>query len=501
VNQDCRFVGDRYELLGLLATGGMGQVWRARDLGLDRPVAVKVLRPRFAADTAAVTRFRSEARLSARLTHANIATVHDYGEARLGPGPYADRVAFLVMELVDGEPLSAVLRREGRLPASHTLEILRQTAAGLAAAHAAGVVHRDVKPANLLLGSDGVVKVTDFGIAWSNSNDPLTGTGEVMGTAQYLSPERALGDPSGPASDVYALGMVAYECLAGRRPFEGASPVQVALMQVKRAPDPLPEDVPEDVRRLVARMLAKDPEERFPDGAALLRAVEDLMAWWAEHPEPDEAETTVLPVAASQTGPVDLSATGAGASRRPRHAAHRSRRSGRLLVALVAVLVFVALMVAALGGTDRTPGPVAGHTATPTGRTATPTTSATIRIAAEDYMGRPVGEVEASLSGLGISVQLQAVQTADAPDGAVLAVDPAGELRQGQTVTVTYAVPPPPAAPAAEQGGAPDPNTGTQTLDPGDTATQPSTAPETSAGPGNSGHAPSTGRGNGRGND
>ena len=148
------------------------------------------------------------------------------------------------MELVDGEPLSAVLRREGRLTPGRTLEIVRQTAAGLAAAHAAGVVHRDVKPANLLLGSDGTVKITDFGIAWSRSSDPLTGTGEVMGTAQYLSPEQAKGAMAGPASDVYALGMVAYECLAGRRPFDGASPVQVALMHANETPEPLPADVP-----------------------------------------------------------------------------------------------------------------------------------------------------------------------------------------------------------------------------------------------------------------
>jgi eukaryotic-like serine/threonine-protein kinase len=494
VNQDCRFVGDRYELLGLLATGGMGQVWRARDLGLDRPVAVKVLRPRYAADTAAMTRFRSEARLSARLTHANIATVHDYGETRLTPGPYADRVAFLVMELVDGGPLSAVLRREGRLPASHTLEIVRQTAAGLAAAHAAGVVHRDVKPSNLLLGSDGIVKITDFGIAWSSSNDRLTGTGEVMGTAQYLSPERALGDPAGPASDIYALGMVAYECLAGRRPFDGASPVQVARMQVNRPPDPLPEDVPEGVRRLVTRMLAKDPEERFADGAALLTAVEDLMAWSAESAEPDQAETTVLAVATPQTGPAHLSAPASAASPRARHAAHSSRQSGRLLMALVAVLALVAVVAVVLAGIDRPPSPVAGHTATPT-------TAATIRIAAENYLGRPVGEVEASLTDLGVSVQLQSLQTAEAPDGAVLAVDPAGAVYQGQAVTVSYAIAPPAPSPGAEQGGAAVPGADTQTPDPGDASTQPSTAPETSAGPGNSGHASSNGRGNGRGKD
>ncbi len=361
MNVDCRFVGDRYELTALLATGGMGQVWRARDLALERPVAVKVLRPTVAADAGAVTRFAREARLSAGLAHPNIATVHDYGEATLTSGRSGDRGAFLVMELVDGEPLSAVLRREGRLTPDRTLEIVRQTAAGLAAAHAAGVVHRDVKPANLLLGSDGGVKITDFGIAWSRSSDPLTGTGDVMGTAQYLSPEQAKGAMAGPASDVYALGTVAYECLAGRRPFEGASAVQVALMHANTVPDALPADVPDHVRDLVSRMLAKDPEERFADGAALLSAVEDALAAPPALPSPDQCATTVLRPTDRTPAPDVLLGVRTTASRRSRHAAPGGRSSPWLLIPLVAVAL-IAVLTAVLAGADRRSAPSAGST-------------------------------------------------------------------------------------------------------------------------------------------
>src|SRR3954467_3876131 len=225
----------------------MGQVWRARDTVLHRPVAVKVLRSEFTGDPTFVARFRAEAQHTAVLAHRNIATLYDYGEAPAGKG--GEHLAYLVMELVEGEPLSALparqgplaarLAREGRLDARRTLDVLRQTAAALAAAHAAGVVHRDVKPGNVLVGADGIVKITDFGIAWSASSVPLTLTGQVVGTAHYLSPEQAAGEKARPASDVYALGMIGYECLAGRRAFDGENSVQIALRQLRDTPDPL----------------------------------------------------------------------------------------------------------------------------------------------------------------------------------------------------------------------------------------------------------------------
>src|SRR3954465_1795798 len=205
----------------------MGQVWRGHDVLLGRPVAVKVLRSEYTGDPTFLARFRAEAQHAALLAHRNIAAVFDYGEVTADQ--CRDHLAYLVMELVDGEPLSAVLAREGPLDVERTLDVLRQTAAGLAAAHAAGVVHRDVKPGNVLVGADGVVRITDFGVARSASNGALTQTGQVGGTAQYLSPEQAEGSKGTPASDVYALGMIGYECLAGHRAFDGGTPVQIAL--------------------------------------------------------------------------------------------------------------------------------------------------------------------------------------------------------------------------------------------------------------------------------
>ncbi len=465
-------LGDRYLLDTVLATGGMGQVWRARDLALDRPVAVKVLRPEYIGDRGALTRFRGEAQLAAGLTHPNIAAVHDYGETWARRGRFDDGFAYLVMELVDGEPLSAVLRRERRLDPARTLQILRQTAAGLAAAHAAGIVHRDVKPGNLLLRRDGTVKITDFGIAWSGSSDPLTATGAVLGTAEYLSPEQARGGKAGPASDVYALGMVGYECLAGRRAFKGENPLQVALMHANETPGPLPDDVPDGVRELVARTLVKDPEERFPDGAALLSAVEDVLAGRALPRQVDPNATTVLPVPDPESWEPATPLSPAGGSAGPRHAATRRPSSRRILISVAAVL---ALVVAAAGlmssSRERSPAPM-------TAATATPTTPVAVRLATKDYVGRPVGEVEPQLTGLGLSVTLRELQTTD-PPGSVVWVDPVGDLSPGQSVTVTYAVSTSAADGASGAGTAPQ-STATPSVATQSSAVQ-SGAPEGSA--------------------
>src|SRR5947209_8988563 len=192
-------VGDRYELDERIAVGGMGEVWRAHDRVLSRDVAVKVLKPEYAADPTFLTRFRNEAKHTAALSHPGIANVFDYGEV--------DNTAYLVMELVHGQALSQVLAQEGPLAPDRALDIVGQAALALAAAHDAGVVHRDVKPGNLLIRPDGVVKVTDFGIARALDAAAVTQTGFVVGTAAYLSPEQAAGKPATPASDVYAPGL------------------------------------------------------------------------------------------------------------------------------------------------------------------------------------------------------------------------------------------------------------------------------------------------------
>jgi len=475
-----RLLGNRYELLSVLASGGMGRVWRGRDVLLNRPVAVKVLRSEFTGDPAFVSRFRAEAQHAALLQHPNIAAVFDYGELE----EQGERLAYLVMELVEGESLATLLARERRLDVPRTLSILRQTAAALAAAHAAGVVHRDVKPGNVLVGRDGAVKIADFGIAWSASSVPLTSTGQVIGTAHYLSPEQAAGGKATPASDVYALGAVAYECLAGRRAFEGENSVQVAVMHIREEPDPLPAGTPPEVRRIVEHAMAKDPTARFRDGAALLRAVEQLPATLtagAAAAAPSVPTTTrtapiVAPVGPAHTAvmPMPLvgagvaGAAGAGAVGPPAAGSRavgaagadgRTPRAGRRALLLVlagalAVVALVGIAVALLGGGPEQP---AGD-ATPTGTTRpTATTPAGIDVTAADYVGRPVAEVQAALVGAGLSVSLSPAETADVPAGHVTAVSPVGTLPAGSAVTITYAVPPAPvvttAPPAPDNGG------------------------------------------------
>ncbi|MCK9871941.1 protein kinase [Nocardiopsis dassonvillei] len=247
-------LSDRYRLEEQVGSGGMGTVWKATDTLLNRPVAVKLLHPSQMAEPTARERFRTEGRITAGLSHPGIAQVYDYGEE--------NGRAFLIMELVVGEPLSQVLREQGHLSADQTLDFVYQAAKALAAAHARGVVHRDIKPGNLLVTPDGQLKLTDFGIARGDMSVTLTQTGMVMGTAQYISPEQASGRPATSSSDLYALGVVAYECLAGTPPFTGDTPVALALAHTREEPPELPEDVPDDVDHLVSSLLLKEPEDR-----------------------------------------------------------------------------------------------------------------------------------------------------------------------------------------------------------------------------------------------
>lgn len=247
-------LSDRYRLEEQVGSGGMGTVWKATDTLLNRPVAVKLLHPSQMAEPTARERFRTEGRITAGLSHPGIAQVFDYGEE--------NGRAFLIMELVVGEPLSQVLREQGHLSADQTLDFVYQAAKALAAAHARGVVHRDIKPGNLLVTPDGQLKLTDFGIARGDMSVTLTQTGMVMGTAQYISPEQASGRPATSSSDLYALGVVAYECLAGTPPFTGDTPVALALAHTREEPPELPDDVPADVDHLVSSLLLKDPEDR-----------------------------------------------------------------------------------------------------------------------------------------------------------------------------------------------------------------------------------------------
>ena len=246
-------IADRYRLMRLIATGGMGQVWEAMDTRLNRRVAVKVLKSEYSNDPEFIGRFRTEAQTTARLN-------------------------YLVMELVDGEPLNAVISRMGRLPVSNTLDMLEQTGRALQAAHEQGLIHRDVKPGNILITPTGQVKITDFGIAKAVDASPVTRTGMVMGTAQYIAPEQALGQDAIATSDVYSLGVVGYEALSGKRPFTGDGALTVAMKHIKEAPAPLPADLPPNVRELIDITLVKNPAMRYRNGGQFADAVAAVRA-------------------------------------------------------------------------------------------------------------------------------------------------------------------------------------------------------------------------------
>jgi serine/threonine-protein kinase len=247
-------LGRRYALEEKIGAGGYSEVWRGTDVVLARPVAIKLLHLGYAQHAEALARFRAEAQHAGALSHENIARVYDYGESDPPQPP------FLVMEFIDGPSLAGALTA-GPLDPARTMDIVAQAASGLHAAHLAGLVHRDIKPANLLLAPGGIVKITDFGIAHATDSAPVTVTGQLVGTPGFLAPERAMGAQATAASDLYSLGIVAYECLVGAPPFTGLA-LAVALAHHERPLPPLPAQVPAEVAALVLELTAKDPADR-----------------------------------------------------------------------------------------------------------------------------------------------------------------------------------------------------------------------------------------------
>jgi serine/threonine protein kinase len=454
--------GGRYQLSTRVAIGGMGEVWQATDLVIGRTVAIKILKDEYLGDPGFLERFRAEARHAALVNHEGIANVFDYGEE--------DGSAYLVMELVPGEALSTILERERVLPTDKVLDIVAQTASALQAAHQAGLVHRDIKPGNLLITPEGRVKITDFGIARIADQVPLTATGQVMGTVQYLSPEQASGTSASPTTDIYSLGIVAYEALAGRRPFTGESQVAIAMAQINEAPPDLPVTIAEPVRNLVYACIAKKPADRPQTAAHLARAAQALRRGdiaGAEAAVPGiggrgDTFTSILG-ANSTTSAVTriLPSNGSGRGTTAELPVNENRRSpltwplvaavSVLAVALTAIIIF--FLISPKGPVNPTSSGTPSVTQTSNTPSNTPT-SDKVKIDPDDYVGRPFEDVRVVLVALELVVDQQPAGPAPEPglEGYVSSLNPTGNVTKGSTITVrVYGAFPTPGKPATAQ--------------------------------------------------
>jgi len=445
--------GGRYQLSSRVAIGGMGEVWQATDLVIGRTVALKILKDEYLGDPGFLERFRAEARHAALVNHEGIANVFDYGEE--------DGSAYLVMELVPGEALSTMIEREHTLPVDKVLDIVAQTANALQAAHAVGLVHRDIKPGNLLITPDGRVKITDFGIARIADQVPLTATGQVMGTVQYLSPEQASGHPASPSTDIYSLGIVAYEALAGRRPFTGESQVAIAMAHINEQPPALPGDIPEPVAALVMSCIAKKPADRPATAANLARAAQALRrgdvaaatvavpavaagGTVAFNPPQGQGNDAATALIGTQAGAV---AGGPGTPGSPVDGEDEEPKKKRAwiwwLVGGIAVLVIAGVIAAfALGGfgsPEPTPSQTTKSSTPRPSKTPTPTPTQTrVLVNAADYVGLSVTDAQAKLQSLGLTPQVEDGDPAPTADKAntVQSISPTGSLAAGAVVVI-----------------------------------------------------------------
>lgn len=421
--------GGRYRLETRIAVGGMGEVWQAQDERILRKVAIKILKEEYLGDPGFIARFRSEAKSAALVEHEGIANVYDYGEDTGS--------AYLVMELVPGEALSRILEREKKIDQDKVLDIIAQTSRALAAAHQRGLVHRDIKPGNLLITPDGQVKITDFGIARVGDQVPLTKTGQVMGTVQYLAPEQATGKTSTYATDLYSLGIVAYEALAGKRPFTGETQMAIAMAQINETPPALPESIDPRVQSLVMNCLAKKPNQRPESANSLAIRAEGLLrenkksSGDPSTDQLDEVDEKTIAMQLADTAPIPKAPV------------------------VWPWLAFIGLMVVSVGVViaaiisepnqivepEPEPEPVQVEVEQPAEPAETIPETAVIRY--ENVEGKAIAEVTSYLNNLGFRVNAVAGQILDGEDPRVRTVysaTPLGNVTLGEEITVTYYV-------------------------------------------------------------
>ena len=424
--------GDRYRLQLRIAIGGMGEVWQAEDELILRQVAIKILKEEYLSDSNFLERFRSEARSAALVEHEGIAKVYDYGEDTGS--------AYLVMELVPGESMSRLLEREKKLSEIKVLDIIAQTSRALAAAHARGLVHRDIKPGNLLITPDDKVKITDFGIARVGDQVPLTKTGQVMGTVQYLAPEQATGKTSTSATDLYSLGVVAYEALAGKRPFTGENQMAIAMAHINEMPPALPESIDPRVQNLVLSCLAKKPTQRPESATSLAIRAEALLREKRKVsdqsvPKPKvEKESPVTEVFNAQTAPL------------PRAPIVWPWIATLVLLGITAVVVIVAILSDTdIDGIDTTPTQTQTQAPAPTA-SSEPTESdepGKVLVLRSDVIGENLSTVTARLTEQGFKVNAipgELIPGTDPRVRTVYAVSPTGSITKGSVIDVTYYV-------------------------------------------------------------
>lgn len=433
--------GNRYRLQLKIATGGMGEVWQAEDVLILRQVAIKILKEEYLGDPNFIARFRSEAKSAALVEHEGIANVFDYGEDT--------GAAYLVMELVPGESLSRILEREKRLSEERVLDIIAQTSRALGAAHARGLVHRDIKPGNLLITPEGKVKITDFGIARVGDQVPLTKTGQVMGTVQYLAPEQATGKTSTPQTDLYSLGVVAYEALSGKRPFTGENQMAIAMAHINEMPPALPESVDPRVQNLVLSCMAKKATQRPESAMSLAIRAEALLR--------EKVQPSLAPAPLAEMNPTSATELiSADTAEMPQVAVVWPWIATLAMLVLTTIVVLVAVISEPRldGEPEPTPAPTQTQPAggnqpesepepEPESEPEPEPEPELIELRRADIIGENLSEVTARLAALGFDVQSipgEVLEPDDPRVRTVYAVSPTGSVASGSIIDITYYV-------------------------------------------------------------